>query len=157
MLPSKKAWFYQMTDLVQPAGILLGVTASSREEAVTLCGELLKRLGCISQEYVDAMWEREQIFSSFIGNGVAIPHGTDASRVFVKQTQVVMVRFESPIDWDGEEVSICFGIASNGDEHGEILANIANLLLDDDDFEKLMSENDANVLVELLSKESADT
>lgn len=145
-----------MTNLVQPAGILLGVTASSREEAVTLCGELLEKLGCVSREYVDAMWEREQIFSSFIGNGVAIPHGTDASRVYVIQTQVVMLRFSQPIDWDGEEVSMCFGIASNGDEHGEILANIANLLLDDEDYQELLSENDANKLVELLSKESAD-
>jgi mannitol PTS system EIIA component len=150
------AWFYQMTDLVQPAGILLGVTASSREEAVTLCGDLLEKLGCVSHEYVDAMWEREQIFSSFIGNGVAIPHGTDASRIFVKQTQIVMVRFSQSIDWEGEQVDICFGIASNGDEHGEILANIANLILDESDFDRLMTEQDENLIVELLGKESAE-
>ena len=76
-----------MTNLVQPAGILLDVTASSREEAVTLCGETLEKLGCVSSEYVAAMWEREQLFSSYVGREVAIPHGTDASRVFVKHAR----------------------------------------------------------------------
>lgn len=143
-----------MTNLVQAAGILLGVAASSREEAVTLCGQTLEKLGCVSSEYIDAMWEREQIFSSYVGREVAIPHGTDASRVFVKHAQVVMVRFTSPVDWDGEEVKLCFGIASAGDEHGAILGNVAELLMDDESYERLLTSTDLNEVLALLNKES---
>ena len=142
-----------MTNLVQPAGILLGVAASSREEAVTLCGKALLKLDCISSEYIDAMWEREQIFSSFVGREVAIPHGTDESRKFVKNTQVVMVRFTEPIDWDGDNVELCFGIASNGDEHGGILGNIADLVIDDETYEILLKSRDKDELLNLLNRE----
>jgi mannitol/fructose-specific phosphotransferase system IIA component len=143
-----------MTNLVQSAGILLGVTASSREEAVTLCGTTLLDLGVISPEYVPAMWEREQIFSSYVGREVAIPHGTDEARKFVKQAQVVMLRFSNPIDWDGEQVLLCFGIAASGDEHGGILGNIADILLDDASYQKLLDETDVNKILELLNTES---
>ena len=66
-----------MTDLIQRAGIRLDATASSPEEAVALCGQVLVGLGAVTQQYADAMWEREQKFSSAIGLGFAIPHGTD--------------------------------------------------------------------------------
>ncbi|MEN9752932.1 MAG: hypothetical protein RL670_623 [Actinomycetota bacterium] len=143
-----------MTNLVQSAGILLGVTASSREEAVTLCGSTLLKLGVIEPEYVSAMWEREQIFSSYVGREVAIPHGTDEARKYVKQAQVVMIRFAKPIDWEGEPVLLCFGIAAAGDEHGGILGNIADILLDDTSYQKLLDETDVNKIIELLSTES---
>lgn len=145
-----------MTNLVQQAGILLDVTASSREEAVTLCGQTLEQLGCVSSEYVAAMWERELIFSSYVGREVAIPHGTDASRVYVKQAQVVMVRLQDAIDWDGDEVKLCFGIASTGDEHGAILGNVAELLMDDESYEQLLSSTDKTEILQLLNKESED-
>jgi len=62
------------------AGIRLDATASSKEEAVGLCGQLLFELGAVESDYLPAMWQREQKFSSFMGNGVAMPHGTDESR-----------------------------------------------------------------------------
>ena len=140
-----------MTNFLQLAGIRLGATASSREEAVRLCGELLKSLGAVEDSYIDAMWERENIISSFMGEGVAIPHGTDASRAAVIFTQLVFVRFANEVDWDGEKVRLCIGIAAKGDEHGEVLGNLADKLLDPTSYKKLMESDSTTELLELLN------
>jgi mannitol/fructose-specific phosphotransferase system IIA component len=143
-----------MTNLIQTAGILTDATASSREEAVALCGSLLLQLGAVAEPYLDAMWERELIFSSYVGREVAMPHGTDASRKYVTKTQVVMVRLHQPIDWDGEEVKLCFGIAATGDQHGGILANLAEILMDDEKYAALLNEPSKEKIIELLNTES---
>jgi len=139
-----------MADLLQLAGISLDATASSREEAVRICGELLVELGAIDQAYADAMWEREQIFPSEIGGGFAIPHGTDESRVHVKFDQLVFVRFSTPFTWSSEEVQACVGIASQGDGHVELLGTLAELLLDDDARNFLLTSTDAEAIRQVL-------
>jgi PTS system mannitol-specific IIA component len=140
-----------MTNFLQLAGIRLGATASSREEAVRLCGELLHTLGAVEKEYVDAMWERENIISSYMGEGVALPHGTDASRKYVNFAQLVLVRFVDQVDWDGEQVRLCIGIAAKGDEHGELLGDLAEKLLDEKSYKQLMESNSTTELLELLN------
>ena len=96
------------------------------------------------------MWEREQIFPSAIGGGFAIPHGTDESRVHVLFDQLVFVRFTEPISWEGEEVTACVGIASAGDGHVELLGNLAELLLDDDARELLLTSTDTETIQSVL-------
>ncbi len=140
-----------MTNFLQLAGIRLGATASSREEAVRLCGELLQGLGAVESGYIDAMWERENIISSYMGEGVALPHGTDASRKYVNFAQLVFVRFSEPVDWDGEEVKLCIGIAAKGDEHGELLGNLAEKLLDPSSYQSLMESTSTTELLELIN------
>ena len=128
-----------MTDLITLDGISLDATASSPEEAVALSGKLLVELGAVTQEYADAMWEREQKFSSAIGLGFAIPHGTDESRVHVKYDQLVFLRLNSEIQWGEESVKCVLGIASQGDGHVEILGNFAELVQDEKSLEMLLS------------------
>ena len=128
-----------MTDLITLDGISLDAAASSPEEAVALSGKLLVELGAVSQEYADAMWEREQKFSSAIGLGFAIPHGTDESRVHVKYDQLVFLRLQSEIQWGEESVKCVLGIASQGDGHVEILGNFAELVQDETSLEMLLS------------------
>lgn len=140
-----------MTDFLQLAGIRLGATASSQEEAVRLCGELLHGLGAVENQYIDAMWEREQIISSYMGEGVALPHGTDASRQYVNFAQLVFVRFTEPVNWEGEPVSLCIGIAAKGDEHGELLGNLAEKLLDENSYKTLMETTSTQELLELIN------
>ena len=139
-----------MTDLIQKAGIRLDEAASSPEEAVRICGELLIELGAISQEYADAMWEREQKFSSAIGMGFAIPHGTDESRVHVLFDQLVFLRLTSPLSWGDEEVRCVLGIASSGDGHVEILGNLAELIQDEEKLEVLAASGDADKVLGLI-------
>ena len=128
-----------MTDLISLDGISLDAAASSKEEAVALSGKLLVELGAVSKEYDDAMWEREQKFSSAIGLGFAIPHGTDESRVHVKFDQLVFLRLVQEIEWGDEMVKCVLGIASQGDGHVEILGNFAELVQDEKSLEMLVS------------------
>jgi mannitol/fructose-specific phosphotransferase system IIA component len=139
-----------MTNLVQQAGIKLDVTASSPEEAVHICGQLLLELGAITQEYADAMWEREQIFPSAIGMGFAIPHGTDESRKHVIFDQLVFVRLTAPIAWGDDEVTCVLGIASQGDGHVELLGNLAELIQEEDKLAILQNSQSAAEIAELL-------
>jgi mannitol/fructose-specific phosphotransferase system IIA component len=127
-----------MTDLISLDGILLDAAASSSEEAVALFGTMLVELGAVSKEYADAMWEREQKFSSAIGLGVAIPHGTDESRAHVKFDQLVFLRLEKEVSWGEELVKCVLGIASQGDGHVEILGNFAELVQDEDSLKLLV-------------------
>jgi mannitol/fructose-specific phosphotransferase system IIA component len=140
-----------MTNLLQLAGIRLGATASSQEEAVRLCGQLLHEIGSVEEEYIDAMWEREQIISSYMGEGVALPHGTDDSRKHVNFAQLVFVRFTKPVSFQGEEVRLCIGIAAKGDEHGELLGNLAEKLLDEESYNTLMETMSTSELLELIN------
>ena len=128
-----------MTDLITLDGISLDAAASSPAAAVALSGKLLVQLGAVTQEYADAMWEREQKFSSAIGLGFAIPHGTDESRVHVKYDQLVFLRLQTEIQWGEESVRCVLGIASQGDGHVEILGNFAELVQDEKSLEMLLS------------------
>jgi mannitol/fructose-specific phosphotransferase system IIA component len=139
------------TELITEAGIVLGSTASSPEEAVAQCGELLVKLGAASKEYGAAMWEREQLFSSAIGAGFAIPHGTGVSRAHVKFDQLVYLQLASPIKWGDEEVRCVLGIASRGDGHVEILGNMAELLQDEGNLQIFHHSSSAAEILELIN------
>ena len=143
-----------MPNLLTQAGIHFGATASSKGEAVALCGAQFINLGAATQEYADAMWEREQIASSYLGNAVAMPHGTDESRKYVNFGQIVFIRFAEPFVWDEEEVKLCIGIAAQGDEHVEIIGNLAEALLDDEKFEVLLNTTDKLQVLEILNPAS---
>lgn len=144
-----------MTNLIQAAGIRLNAAASSAEEAVALCGKVLQELGAIQKEYADAMWEREQKFSSAIGLGFAIPHGTDESRKYVKFDQLVFLRLEKEIAWGDEMVSCVLGIASQGDGHVEILGNFSELVQDESALEVLQVSGNEQQIVDLILGNSA--
>ena len=141
-----------MANLLQLAGIALDATASSREEAVALCGKMLVELDAVSAEYADAMWEREQVFPSEMGEGFAIPHGTDESRAFVNFDQLVFLRLREEITWVNEPVSVCVGIASAGDGHVEILGNLADILMDDDAAHILRTSTNPEEIRDLIMK-----
>lgn len=136
--------------LLVDSGVHLNVTASSKEEAVTMCGKALIDLGAVSQEYANAMWERELIASSYLGSNVAMPHGTDESRIHVNFGQLVFLRFSEPINWDDELVKICIGIAAQGDEHVEILGFLAEAILDEKKFQTLLSTDNQEIVRNIL-------
>lgn len=136
--------------LIQASGIRIAAAASSREEAVALCGQTLLELGAVSAEYLPAMWEREQIISSYMGEQVAMPHGTDESRKYVKFDQLVFLRFQHEIDWDGVPVRACIGIAATGHSHGQILGNLAEVLIDDEKRLELFETQSITRILELL-------
>ncbi|MGW2220620.1 PTS sugar transporter subunit IIA [Nonomuraea sp. NPDC001684] len=119
-------------DLLDARAILLHESAASREEAVRRCGRVLVEVGAVAEPYVEAMLERERTISTYVGEGVAVPHGTAASKRDVTRDAICVVRFLGGIDWDGERVTLCVGIAAAGDGHVPLLAALAEILLDPD-------------------------
>lgn len=138
------------TDLLTTDAVRLGLSATDRFEAVRLAGEILLDIGAIQPPYVDAMREREEIISSYVGEGFAIPHGTDESRAHVNRAAFAFLQFPDGIDWDGDDVRACIAIASKGDEHVSVLATLAELLLDGPRAERLRTTDDPEEVVELL-------
>lgn len=121
---------------VDPAALLareairLDEHAAEKTAAVWLCGQALVDCGAVEPAYVPAMLEREESVSTYVGEGVAIPHATLAGKGAVLRDALCFLRFPDGVDWDGERVSVCIGIAAAGDGHVEILAELAQILLD---------------------------
>jgi mannitol PTS system EIIA component len=118
-----------MTELLSPAAVRLGLRASDRFDAVRQAGEVLVEIGAVGLPYVDAMLRREQQISTSLGEGFAIPHGTDESRRWIRQTSLAFLQFPDSVAWGDDNVIVCVGIAALGDEHVGLLARLAQVLV----------------------------
>jgi PTS system mannitol-specific IIA component len=118
-----------MTDVLAAEAVRLGLSASTKEDAILITGRILEELGAVDIGYADAMLEREQGMSTSLGEGFAIPHGTDESRVLIHRTALSFAQFPDGIDWGTDRVVVCIGIAAKDDEHIEILGQLANILI----------------------------
>lgn len=132
--------------------IKLGVEVENREEAVEIAGKLLYENGCVEEDYLEAMQQREKDVSTFMGNGVAIPHGTNEAKKYIKKTGLSFVQIPEGVDFgDGNTAYLVIGIAGKGDEHLQILQNLATILQDEEKTEALTKTDDKKtVLKELL-------
>jgi PTS system mannitol-specific IIA component len=117
-------------NLLDPRAVLLHESAADRDEAIRRCGRALVDVGAVAEPYIDAMLEREQSISTYVGEGVAIPHGTAAAKEVVRHDAICVVRFPDGVDWGGEPVTLCVGIAAKDDGHVQLLAALADILLD---------------------------
>ncbi|MDO5550044.1 MAG: PTS mannitol transporter subunit IICBA [Lachnospiraceae bacterium] len=132
-------------------GIKLGQTPVTKEEAIQAAGELLEKLGYVDGTYVTAMQDREKLVSTYIGMGVAIPHGTTQAKGTVKKTGIVFLQYPEGVDFGAEKAQLVFGIAGIGDEHLELLSKLCTLLEDPERLETLKTTNDVNWVLEQLS------
>ncbi|WP_017581240.1 PTS sugar transporter subunit IIA [Nocardiopsis valliformis] len=140
------------TDLTLTAeSVRLGGAARDRADAIDQCGALLVELGAVEPGYVTAMHEREASIPTFVGEGVAIPHGTDASRALVKRTALAVIQFPEGVDWGGQTVHVAIGIAASGDEHLQVLSSLAGVLTDPERAARLRSAAGVDEVLELLA------
>jgi mannitol PTS system EIIA component len=147
-----------MAALLPREGIRLGLQASDRFDAVRRAGEVLVEIGAVEPPYVDAMLERERSISTSMGEGFAIPHGTDESRRWIRETMLSFLQFPDGVAWDDDEVIVCVGIAAVGDEHVGVLANLARVLVVPEQAARLRSaERIEDVLSVLDGAEEAKT
>lgn len=131
-------------------------SATTRDDAIREAGELLVSAGAVTPGYVDAMLEREASVSTYMGNFLAIPHGTNEAKDSITRSALSIVRYAEPIDWNGDEVRFAVGIAGLNNEHLEILSKIAIVFSDEDEVEKLLNAADANELFALLEEVNAE-
>ena len=132
-------------------GIRLGQKPVTKEEAIQAAGELLVKLGYVDESYVDAMQEREKLVSTYMGMGVAIPHGTTQAKGTVKKTGIVFLQYPEGVDFGSEKAQLVFGIAGIGDEHLDLLSKLCNLLEDPALLETLKTTDDVEWVLEQLS------
>lgn len=132
-------------------GVKLGQASVSKEDAIRAAGKLLKEIGCVGDAYVDAMLEREKLVTTYMGLGVAIPHGTTQAKGEVKKSGIVMLQYPDGVDFGDEKAQLVFGIAGVGDEHLDLLANISNALEDEDLLEELKTTNDVDLILKTFS------
>jgi mannitol PTS system EIICBA or EIICB component len=112
--------------------IRLQGTASSMSDAITEAGQLLVAAGAVEPAYIDAMHERETSVSTYMGNLLAIPHGTNEAKGSIVRTGLSFVRYSEGIDWKGNPVKFVLGIAGAGDDHLTLLGQIAEVFMDSD-------------------------
>ena len=137
--------------VIDENGILLNLAPVSKEEAIRKAGELLVAQGCVEAPYVDAMLEREKIVSTYMGMGLAIPHGTGDAKASVKKTGIVLTQYPEGVDFGAEKAQLVIGIAGVGDEHMDLLAKIVSALDDPAVMEKMKTTDDVQWVLERLS------
>ena len=132
--------------------ISLNANASSKEEATRMAGELLVRGGYVAESYIDGMLAREETMSTYIGNGVAIPHGQFDDLTLVYRTGISVLQVRDGVTWeDNEKAHLIIGIASNSDDHINILANLAEAIEDPETAKLLAETSEVSVVLDHLN------
>ena len=118
--------------------------------AIRAAGALLAKRGYVDDSYADAMVEREKLVSTYMGMGVAIPHGTSQKKGTVKKSGVVLLQYPQGVDFGDEKAYLVFGIAGVGNDHLDLLGNVCEILEDEDALEQLKTTSDMNYVLEHL-------
>jgi mannitol/fructose-specific phosphotransferase system IIA component len=140
-----------MLALLDLEAVRLGLRASNRFDAIAQAGQALVEIGAVDAPYVDAMAERERSLSTYLGEGFALPHGTDASRMHVRRPAIAVLQFPRGVDWGGQPVQVAVAVASASDEHVQILAQVASVISDPTSAARLREATDPAEVLELLA------
>jgi len=134
--------------------IRLGATPRDKNEAIRQVAALLAENGKVAPEYVEGMFAREAQENTYLGNGVAIPHGTPQSRHLIKETAIAVLQVPGGIDWEdgeGEPAYLIVGIAASDNEHLAVLKRLSTVVGDEEVAERLAKTTDAEDIRRALS------
>lgn len=140
---------------IQTEMIRLNQSFNTTADAINAAGEVLQAAGCVSPEYVEAMHERQALSSVYIGNQVAIPHGTEAAKSAVQKTGISFLQVPEGVDFGGQTAKLVIGIAGVDDEHLELLSQIAIICSDEDNVERLVQAKTKEEILSLFTEEVA--
>jgi len=134
--------------------VKLNVKVNDKFEAIRIAGELLVQAGHAEASYVDSMIDRENTLSTYMGGGLAIPHGTNEAKGKIKSTGLSIVQIPDGVDFgDGEKAYLVIGIAAVGDDHMDILTNVAMVCSDDENLERIVKAETPQQLIEIFESE----
>ena len=143
-----------MTNVLDLDRIKLSGSATTRDDAIREVGALLVGSGTVTQAYADAMFDREASVSTYMGNFLAIPHGTNEAKDGIIDSALAIIRYDEPIDWNGNPVRFVVGIAGKGDDHLGILSGIAIAFSDEATVEKLQAASSPQEIADLIDLEA---
>ena len=141
-------------DVLRQENVKIGLPSVSREEAITAAGKILVASGYVDEGYVQGMLNREHDLSTYIGKGIAIPHGENAVKDTIKKTGIVVCQYPDGVKFGDETAYLVIGIAGVGNDHLAILANIATMVGDytDEQLEQLFKTKSADELYHVFTK-----
>jgi mannitol PTS system EIICBA or EIICB component len=134
--------------------IFLGLTAKNKEEAIRFAGQKLVDNGYVTPTYIEAMLEREKLTSTYLGESIAVPHGTIESKDDVIKTGIVFCQYPAGVQFGDEEddkAKIVIGIAARNNEHLDVIAKLTNALDDETIIAKLATTNNIEEVLAILS------
>lgn len=131
--------------------ILTGLKTESKDDAILRAGHLLEQKGYVQKGYAEAMLKRENESTTYMGMGIAIPHGTDEAKKDIIRSGIVILQYPEGVDFGDEKAYLIAGIAGKGDEHIEILASLGETFEDEDKLKTLMSAEDPNIIYNILN------
>lgn len=141
-----------MENLLRDDNILLNQSFNSQEEAIKRAGQLLVQSGAVTEDYIPAMLERENIVSTYMGNWLAIPHGTDDAKSAVLDSSLALLQIPNGLDWGGEEVKVVIGIAGKDGTHLELLSQIAIAFSEEENVEKIVNAQTTSEIRRILEE-----
>lgn len=121
----------QLDELLPESSVVLGAKHPDRDSAIRAAGQLLVDAGAVDPDYIEQMLERERVVSTFVGDGIAMPHGTLTAKNDVKSEGLSLIVLAEPVDWAGQRVSVVIAIAAHGRRYITLLSQLAANLLDD--------------------------
>lgn len=140
MLFSKKAKKEEKKPaLLYPENVKVGCKADTKENVIRQVGQMLVDSGYVNPSYVDAMVKREESFSTYMGNELALPHGVEEAKKEIKASGIAVMIFPEGTDWGGETVKVVVGIAGVGEKHLQILSVIAEQAFEEGNMERIIN------------------
>ncbi|MCW1806020.1 PTS sugar transporter subunit IIA [Brachybacterium squillarum] len=133
--------------------IVLQGSATSADSAIDEAGSLLVTAGAVGEDYVSAMHDREASVSTFMGNGLAIPHGTNEAKSSIRRSAMTFTRYPGGIDWNGSPVTFVVGIAGQGNEHLELLQKVAMTFSDPAQVERLEKATSPDEILDIFGSD----
>lgn len=135
--------------VLQAENILMNIQINTMEEAIRKAGEILVQKNYVEPDYIEKMLEREKITSTYMGNFIAIPHGTEDAKENVKSSGISVLQIPDGVDFgNGNEVKLVFGIAGKDNEHLDILSKIAIVCSDVSNVEEMIKAKKAEEFLE---------
>lgn len=127
---------------LRPEDVRTGLFAADKYTAIRMAGEQLVARGSVKEAYVDAMLAREEVVTTYIGEGVAIPHGVGAAKELILKTGLVVLQFPEGVPFGDEKAYLVVGIAGLEGEHLPILQALANIMLNEELIEQMKHSTD---------------
>jgi PTS system mannitol-specific IIA component len=142
----------ELRALLPPECIDLSAWAIDRDDAIRRSGAMLVAAGAVDPGYVEQMIERERTVSTFVGSGIAMPHGTLSAKNDVLNEGLALLLLAEPVDWGGHPVTLVIAIAAHGRRYITLLSQLAAVLLDDGRADELRAATTAERVRELLTE-----
>ncbi|WP_400245119.1 PTS sugar transporter subunit IIA [Niallia sp. JL1B1071] len=138
--------------ILKKENIILNSSVANKEEAIKKAGQILVEQGYVSEDYIPAMLQREEISSTYMGNFLAIPHGTDEAKTAVLNSGLSVIQAPNGVDFGGNVVKLIIGIAGKDGEHLELLSQIAIVCSEMENVEKLVAAKSEEEIIQILSE-----